>query len=308
MNNHIYSIHSSQIFPCTVCAKEFTHKPYLDIHIYSSHTEGNGKFQCTHPGCFAVFTFKANLKVHMIKHSRNSLYKCKGCDKTFKRIPDMKRHILIVHSGERSHKCSVCPYDTCDPVLLKRHVLRHTGEKTIICESCQKTFMLLSQRNSHYKHVHLKIRPFKCNLCEKFAFTNNKDLLRHKRTHGDVPLAKPFSCERLLCKKTFAKVTSLEQHERSHTGEKTHKCDVCQKKLACKLSLDFHKRTHTGEKPYSCKYCQESFSQRGNFERHVRTTHTGETPFSCDLCEQSFQTGQHLKKHKLIHAERSHDM
>ena len=167
--------------------------------------------------------------------------------------------------------------------------------------------MLVSSRNSHYKQVHLKIKSFKCNLCEKFAFSGNRDLLGHKRTHGDVPLAKPFSCERPLCKKTFAKVSSLKQHERSHNGEKTHLCNVCQKKLACKLSLDFHKRTHTGEKPYSCKYCQESFSQSGNFERHVRTTHTGETPFSCDLCEQSFQTGPRLKKHQLIHAERSHD-
>ena len=298
--------HSSQIYPCTMCAKEFIYRPNLDRHVYSSHTEGNEKVQCTHPGCFAFFTFKGNLKVHMIKHSTARLYKCKDCGKTFKGIHGMKKH-QAVHSGERNHKCSVCPYDARDPVVLKRHLLRHTGEKPHRCESCDKTFMLVSSRNSHYKQVHLKIKSFKCNICDKFAFTSNKDLATHKRTHGNVPLPKPYSCERLLCKKTFAKVSSLNQHERYHNGEKTHKCDVCQKKLACKLSLDFHKRTHTGEKPYSCKYCQESFSQSGNFESHVRTTHTGETPFSCDLCEQSFQTGRRLKKHQLIHAERSHD-
>ena len=296
--------HSSQIFSCTICAKELTNKPYLYNHMRISHKQGKIKVPCTYPDCLAVFEFQSNLKVHMIKHSTKKLYKCKDCDKKFKRSHSMKRHQLV-HSGERNHKCSVCPFVTHDPVILKRHVLGHTGEKPHKCESCQKTFMLLSSRNSHYKQVHLKIKSFKCGLCDDFAFSSKKDLSRHQRTHGDVPLAKPFSCERPVCKKTFAKLSSLKQHERSHTGEKTHKCDVCQKKLACKRSLDFHKRTHTGEKPYACKYCQESFSQSGNFYRHVRTTHTGETPFLCDFCEQAFNTGTHLKKHQLSHKEKS---
>ena len=298
--------HTSQIFPCTLCAKEFPYKPYLDNHMNKSHKQGSMKVPCTYPGCLAVFTL-SNLKVHMMKHSRDKLYECKKCDKTFKHAQGLKRH-QAVHSGEKRHKCSVCPYDTHDPVLLKRHVLRHFGEKLHKCESCQKTFMLLSSRNSHNKNVHLKIKSFKCNLCDKFAFSSNKDLSRHKRQHGDEPQAKPFSCERQLCKKTFAKGSSLKQHERSHTGEKTHLCNVCHKRLACKTSLDFHKRTHTGEKPYSCKYCQESFSQSSNFWRHVKIAHTGEAPFSCNLCEQIFNTWRQLKKHQLSHTSRSQDM
>ena len=52
------------------------------------------------------------------------------------------------------------------------------------------------------------------------------------------------------------------------------KCDVCHKSFKAKQSLQNHHRTHTGEKPFECSVCKHSFSLLGNLNRH-QMLHSG---------------------------------
>ena len=62
-----------------------------------------------------------------------------------------------------------------------------------------------------------------------------------------------------------------------------------------------HYLTHTGEKSHKCEVCGKMFLRMGQLKRHNRI-HTGERPYSCDVCGMSFNCSSSLKRHHLIHA------
>ncbi|NXM82042.1 ZN572 protein, partial [Oenanthe oenanthe] len=61
---------------------------------------------------------------------------------------------------------------------------------------------------------------------------------------------------------------SSELVEKSHGGEKPHKCLECGKGFNWNADLIRHQRIHTGEKPYECGKCGKSFINRYNLMLH----------------------------------------
>lgn len=109
---------------------------------------------------------------------------------------------------------------------------------------------------------------------------------------------KVFTCK--ICNRSFGYKHVLQNHERTHTGEKPFECKVCHKRFTRDHHLKTHMRLHTGEKPYSCTHCDRQFVQVANLRRHLRV-HTGERPYKCDICEACFSDSNQLKAHILIH-------
>ena len=88
---------------------------------------------------------------------------------------------------------------------------------------------------------------------------------------NDVPnpstnLQKYYDCS--ICLRSFSYKHVLENHIRTHTGEKPFGCKICGKCFARDHHLKTHFRIHTGEKPYKCNYCGKPFRQVGNLRRH----------------------------------------
>ncbi|XP_070382225.1 uncharacterized protein [Dermacentor albipictus] len=77
---------------------------------------------------------------------------------------------------------------------------------------------------------------------------------------------------------------------------KKHECEICGKLFHRARHLDNHKRTHTGEKPYNCQICGASFAQNSALSRH-QLTHTDERPHVCHKCSKSFKVKRYLKDH-----------
>ncbi|XP_031354236.1 protein krueppel-like isoform X2 [Photinus pyralis] len=134
-------------------------------------------------------------------------------------------------------------------------------------------------------------RQFTCGVCNR-SFGYKHVLQNHERTHTGE---KPFECPE--CHKRFTRDHHLKTHMRLHTGERPYHCDHCDRQFVQVANLRRHLRVHTGERPYVCEHCQARFSDSNQLKAHL-LIHTNEKPFICDRCQSRFRRRHHLLHHK----------
>lgn len=170
-------------------------------------------------------------------------------------------------------KSSQCPI--CGKLVkgIQMHLLIHSGERRHKCSYCEKSFTQAGQLKRHI-NSHLNIRNYKCPQqgCER-TFVDPSSVTKHLVVHNKEE--RKFQCS--LCGSRFNRLGALRYHEKTHRQERNHSCNICNKSFLAKYDLTKHYRTHTGEKPYSCKYCDKKFSISKNAKVHLRV-HTKEKP------------------------------
>ncbi|KAF0688290.1 Aste57867_20160 [Aphanomyces stellatus] len=142
----------------------------------------------------------------------------------------------------------------------------------------QVKFMEQVEMYSKPKTSKTKTKPSQrhaCEICHK-QFRGRSELQNHIRTHTGE---KPLVCAHPGCGKTYAHSSNLRAHERSHDGIKPYVChyDGCGKRFAHSVSLKEHIWMHAGVQPYECPFpgCQKKFTQVSNFARHKKLHSVG---------------------------------
>ncbi|KAI9449882.1 hypothetical protein F5148DRAFT_1379203 [Russula earlei] len=154
-------------------------------------------------------------------------------------------------------------------------------------------------------------RIYKCTIdgCER-SYTKPSRLEEHERSHaGD----RPFVCK--TCNKSYLRETHLQAHQRSHLpqSDRPFVCGEsdCPKRFWTAQHLKAHKEViHHGEKPFKCAdgRCAAAFLKHHQLRAHMASEHAppGTKPYQCDKvdCAKSFSTNQKLRAHLKVHEEK----
>ncbi|KDQ50548.1 hypothetical protein JAAARDRAFT_42006 [Jaapia argillacea MUCL 33604] len=153
-------------------------------------------------------------------------------------------------------------------------------------------------------------RRYQCSSegCEK-AYTKPSRLEEHERSHTGE---RPFVCS--TCDKSYLRETHLQAHTRSHLPEtdRPFACEEpgCEKRFWTTQHLRVHGDVHKGTKPFKCSEvgCEAAFAKHHQLRSHVCATHAppGTKSYICSHtgCTKSFPTNSKLRAHLKVHDDK----
>ena len=82
------------LLQCNHCGKFFSQKDQLNLHIKAVH-EGRKDYKCHI--CGKSFSHPVNVTNHIRAVHEDRRHNCDNCEKSYRNIRDLKKHILKVH-------------------------------------------------------------------------------------------------------------------------------------------------------------------------------------------------------------------
>lgn len=111
---------------------------------------------------------------------------------------------------------------------------------------------------------------FMCTFCNK-SFFRYCHLVIHIRLHT---MEKPHICRYPDCGASFSRTTTLNDHHRIHTGNKTFYGNICGKQFRELFELKLHGLVIQERKPkLKCVLCSKSFLGEGSLRAHEHRVH-----------------------------------
>ena len=341
---HLISVHGDKRFPCTICGKDFGLETTLKAHIKTIH-DCIKNYSCEEAGCGKAYATPSLLKIHVDRVHKGIRIFCELCGKAYWDQYALNNHINKMHTGKKRFQCD---FDGCDASFdkfgdMKKHKkIDHAGDICKYqCHECGKGYNLEAVLQDHIDRIHKGIREI-CQTCGK-QFTRKHSLKLHMKVHENESEPKHYGntiefhpdsdFEDLSNDPKFPSPSwnyFLYNHKQANmkvldtkTGQEkvapdnaAHKCRFCgelvkksrfiphlikhnigieasekgfghkkdPERLRCPHCGKMHKKlpelrdhinTHTGERPHVCKYCGKTFASSGNMNAHIRQAHLG---------------------------------
>ena len=174
------------------------------------------------------------------------------------------------------------------------------GIKRHRCKDCEFGSPTLVKLENHINEVHLKIKPYKCGICEK-SFSRAE----HVKIHNEGVHSEKVNCGH--CKKELKNKITLKAHmKRLHPNtNKLYQCDMCENTYTTISALTVHKKA-VHEKKYhvKCDFCDLEVCNRTALKSHIKVQHKGEIQkrsmdrkVNCNLCGKRMFSLCSLNKH-----------
>lgn len=230
------------------------------------------------------------------KNEENSqilAFKCKTCEKIFKKNNKLQRHIKEIHENMKEFPCFLCRKTFKRASHLKRHAIIHADNpKPFRCnyENCMMCFSDKYHLQRHKKQKHMNVK-FICPLC-KMDFEKKIYLIKHNHRIHNLP--KPYPCTFINCGRSFFKDFLLQKHLKHHLKPfSQRKKKKAEKSISTaeikKFDLDFNFPT-SNETMYDeeSSGCMRNFINM--FVHESKLCGNIETPdFNTDLCNSNFR-------------------
>ncbi|KAF9796754.1 hypothetical protein SFRURICE_001834 [Spodoptera frugiperda] len=250
------------------------------------------KYTC--PLCNKHFISDYFLKRHIVKHV-NKKVECKICGNVYKSRFLLFEHRKVAHLVPESFymTCKVCGRNYTDIDKLQDHEQTHRIKP---CELCNKVFTTQAHYETHIQRHSVKLkllnknRTLTCSFCEKECPNDNQLSLHVNKIHLQI---KPYSCD--MCDRQFYTENNMKCHKKVHSMPSKEVCEFCNKTLKSRKQLVVHVRKHIGVKPFGCQICGQYFYSAFKVRKHMRLSHGG--IFCCRICKSIFPTKYELKAH-----------
>lgn len=192
------------------CWKKYRHWSDLLNHRKTVHLINPSIYNCT--DCGKTFYQSWKYDYHK-KTTHGASFACDECDTMYNSIIQYKNHLRKRHTGVNGEVNATNPVPrkkkrTNDrPTTDIEHYIR-TVDAQMFCTECDKQLKSRNSARSHIEMVHLKIKNYACNICEK-EFYLRKDFNDHTRIHTAET---PFACP--VCEKKFRTTSILHEHRK----------------------------------------------------------------------------------------------
>ena len=98
------------------------------------------------------------------------------------------------------------------------------------------------------------------------ANNNNNNLI-----NTGITVISDIDASAIKQRRTKAAATSGIETDAQTSPKKKLKCQYCDKTFSKNFDLQQHVRSHTGEKPFQCIVCGRAFAQKSNVKKHMQT-------------------------------------
>ncbi|KAI8427093.1 hypothetical protein MSG28_014728, partial [Choristoneura fumiferana] len=351
---HMNNIHTNNNIICVYCGQTFRRDQNLRVHIWRHHRDG--RFKCNI--CGADCNIPSRLYMHMAKahgvkaakcpkcpesfstqylrqkhliEVHNSGHKCSYCGKLFTRNSFMRDHIRRTHLKEKNVECSICNMKFFNNILLRRHMVKHSGEKNFHCDICGERFFW--RKSLQIKHQSIgglgaterrrknlvilfnntTVIPFKsgsqfgCFYCGE-KYRDYKEFVKHTKSHGPCNVK-----HKSLVTQKYGSSIEVKLDISNVT------CELCDEPfnsldeiiphLIAKHGLHYDQDVPMCLSSYrlvdlKCTECGKSFEYFRNLVMHVRKNHM-EKLVPCEQCDKSFNKKSDLAAHCRIYHRRA---
>ena len=206
----------TEVFNCDICLKNFLNNRSLNRHKRTHKPKL--KLMCEE--CAKTFSNKFDLEMHMQsvhnhEPNKNSklIFKCTYCLEKFSNHIALFTHVKehLREKKEGSKLCETCGKNCINLKSYQAHIKTHADVvKKFICPVCDKRFakgFLLTQ----HSHIHTGVKMYDCNFCEK-AFAKRDSLRIHKKKHhhDKTAILYDYTCED--CKVGFNSFEQFKIH------------------------------------------------------------------------------------------------
>ncbi|KAJ8679619.1 hypothetical protein QAD02_015406 [Eretmocerus hayati] len=219
-------------------------------------------------------------------------YRCELCQTAYPRLDKCQVHVWR-HYNMLPYVCLACDFKTLTVTSMRGHIRKfHLRLKPFKCDQCDKSFAVNALLREH-KIIHVSSQPYKCDSCD-FACLNKRVLVTHMTKHKAV---KDILCD--ICGKAFYATKKMRAHRNTHQEANAFKCEICHAYVSSEKALSRH-HAFVHVKEYTCQICNKKCTTRKTLQNHRYQVHSSGR-YHCDLCGNVYKNYSMLQDHILKH-------